>query len=189
MSLKKYSVFVLLILVFSACKDSKREEQLNKWEQSLKQREQQLSLKEADYQSLLHMRDSLLAIKDTTIRQSWPAAVTGAWKNTVICRESNCTDYVIGDQRSETWEFQSDSTGLFVRVFNDKKLVRVYAGQLRDQQIQLRFQTDSTAQRKVVMEVSLDDIKPEVVKGTQVVTGMKDCVAKFSVELVRATKP
>lgn len=186
--IKNATLIILLIIVCSACQNHKREEQLTNWEQALKKREQQLTLKEADYQSLLCMRDSLFASKDTAVVRSWPAAIDGAWKSTVICKESNCNNYVIGDQRTETWEFAADSTGLFVRVLNDKKLVRIYNARFEQQHIQLHFQTDSTAQKKVDMQVALDDIQSDVIKGTQLVTGEKNCTAKFAVELIRPTK-
>jgi hypothetical protein len=181
------TVFFLLAFFFSACQDHKREEQLTRWEQSLKERERQLSLKEADYQSLLQMRDSLVARKDSAVAQIWPAYVNAQWKSTVICEESNCGNYVIGDQRSETWEFQADSAGMFARVLNNKKLVRVYAGRFEHNEIYLHFQTDSAVKKRVTMDVVFDQISQGTIKGTQTITGENNCTAKFSVELARTT--
>lgn len=183
--------FFLLSFFITACKDNnkdkKREEQLNRWEQNLREREQQLSLKEADYKSLLLIRDSLLARKDSVVARVWPASVNGKWKSTILCKESNCDNYVIGDQRSETWEFNADSAGMFTNVLNNTKLVRVYSGRFDANKILLRF-TDSTLRKKVDMQVVLDQIDQNIIKGTEVVFGENNCTAKFSVELTRAAK-
>lgn len=181
----------LLSLVLTACKDNnkvnRQEERINLREQNLREREQQLSLKEAEYKSLLLMRDSLLARRDSVVARVWPAAINGRWKSTILCKESNCSNYVIGDQRSEIWEFNTDSTGMFTQVLNNTKLVRVYSGRFDANEIHLRF-TDSTLQKKVDMQVVLNQIGQDVIKGTEVILGENNCTAKFSVELVRAAK-
>lgn len=184
-------VFFLLSFSFIACnnktKDNKQEERLNHWEQDLRERERQLSLKEADYKSLLLMRDSLLARRDSAVARVWPAAVNGQWNSTILCKESNCNNYVIGDQRSEIWDFKADSAGMFTNVLNNTKLVRIYSGRFNANEIHLRY-TDSTLKKKVDMQVVLDQINQDVIKGTEVILGENNCTAKFSVELSRVAK-
>jgi hypothetical protein len=191
MMLRSLFAFFLLSFLITACKENnkykKQEEQLKRWEQNLREREQQLSLKEADYKSLMMMRDSLLARKDSMVAQVWPAFVNGQWKSTILCKESNCNNYVIGDQRSEMWEFNADSAGMFTRVLNNTKLVRVYSGRFDANKILLHF-TDSTLKKKVDMQVVLDQIDKDMIKGTEVIVGENNCTAKFSVELARAAK-
>ena len=157
-------------------------------------REQEFETKEADYNQLLKMRDSLFALKDkkvlndTLVAKTWPDSLGVQWSSKMVCRESNCSNYVIGDQRSEVWQFSSDSLGIFANVLNNDKLVRVYRADYTDNKIVMHFATDSTAKSKVKMNVVLDDVKKKVIKGTQTITGKDNCNAKFSVELTPSPK-
>ena len=184
------SLFTLFILsaAIAACTDNRREERLARWEQTLRERERQFSLKEADYESLLRMRDSLMARKDTVVPESWPQAVNDRWNSTIICKESDCSDYVIGDQRSDVWEFTTDSAGMFAKVLNNSKLVRVFSGSFANNEIHLRFKTDSAVVTQVDRQVVLNQIEDNVMKGTEIITGKNNCTARFSVELARAPK-
>lgn len=190
--MKKLFLSLITVCVFISC-ENKKELDLQKRENALILREQQLSEKEADYNSLLLMRDSIIAAKkdtiqnDTTIKE-WPKSLRGIWNGKLLCRESNCNNYVIGDQRNEVWQFLSDSTGLYTNVLNNKKLVRVFKAKYEENKILLEFGSDSISKNKVKMNVVLDDIKENVVKGTQTITGQDNCSARFSVELTLPQK-
>lgn len=106
----------------------------------------------------------------------------------MLCRESNCSNYVIGDQRNESWQFISDSTGIYTNVLNAKKLVRVFKAKYIDDKIILEFNSDSISKNRTKMNVVLDDIKNNVIKGTQTITGQDNCIARFSVELTLPQK-
>lgn len=190
MSKKKFLWFPVILLFLQACQN-KNEESLALREEELSQKEQQFALKEADYQSLLKMRDSL----NNTVKQDsvappkvWPPEIAGTWTGKVVCTESNCSDYVIGDQRTDNWVFVSDSTQMAVKIVNNNKIVRIYNSEYTNNEIKMNFKTDSTSVKKVEMNVLLDDITPNKIRGTRTVTSDKNCVAKFSVELVRPSK-
>lgn len=183
---------VLIILfcfgvIFSGCGNNEQEQQLEQRESALLQKEKEFALKDAEYQSLKKMRDSLIALKqDTVEHQQWPPLVAGVWNSRVICTESNCNDYVVGDVRSDQWDFAYDSIRLIARVMNNNnKLVRVYNGTYTDSIIHLSFLTDSLSDKQVVMNVSLPDIAPDKIKGIGTVTVNNKCTAKFSVELIK----
>lgn len=187
-----FSLLLLLSLVISC--DHKKEEELTERERALTAREQEFETKEADYNQLLKMRDSLITLKDkkvlndTLIVKTWPDSLGLQWSSKMICRESNCSNYVIGDQRSEVWQFSSDSLGIFANVLNNDKMVRVYRADYTDNKIVMHFDADSTAKSKVKMNVVLDDVRKKVIKGTQTITGKDNCSAKFSVELTPSLK-
>lgn len=182
-----------LLLLFSCllawgCRSNEKEQQLAQREQALLQKEQEFALKEADYKALVRMRDSLLTQRtDTIILQTWPEELAGMWTSKSVCRESNCSEYVIGDQRSNTWEFVSDSTGLFTRVFNNNKLVRVYSASFDSTSVRLRYRSDSSAAKMSEMAVELTRTPGDLVKGMQTIIIGNACTAKFSVELTRLT--
>ena len=161
-------------------------------ENTLLEREKQFQDKEADYDKLLKMRDSLLSIskvKDTLPKvKEWPENLKVTWNSKMICRESNCSNYVIGDQRSEVWEFVSDSTGMFTNVLSNNEIKRVFAGQYLESKIVLDSAKEASSKNKIKVSVVLDDIKKNIIKGTQTITGQDNCIAKFSVELTPSTK-
>ncbi|WP_439557294.1 hypothetical protein [Dyadobacter sp.] len=189
MTLHRYYIFaVLLALGLSACEDNKKQQELDVREQRISQREREFALKEADYKSLLEMRDSLLANKDTAIILHWPDDIAGIWNAKSICRESNCPEYVIGDQRFNSWEFISDSTGLYTRVMsNDNQLVRVFNARFDSTGIVLNFASDSSATKNMVLNVALARVNQALMKGQQTMNINQACNSKFSLELTRPT--
>jgi len=171
--------------VFYGCRDKIYEQELVKREQALQLREDSFVQKESEYLSLLKMRDSILAVKDSIIKP-WPDSIAGKWNTQLICTESNCNDYVIGDQRAYTWEFNNDSLQLFARALNNKnEIVRIYNAKYSSKGINLSFKTDSTAARPVVMNVELNKFQKDKIKGIHTITIDNSCTAKFSVELTR----
>jgi len=190
--MKQLPLLFILGCIFISC-ESKKEQELLKREKALILREEEFEKKEADYKALLSMRDSIFALKDTVSNDNlliteWPESLKGFKNSKMLCRESDCSQYVIGDQRNETWEFVSDSTGIYTNVINNKKLVRVFKAKYLKDKIMLEFSSDSVSKNRVKMTVVLDDIKENVVKGTQTITGQDNCSARFSVELTTPQK-
>ncbi|MGN7884565.1 hypothetical protein [Dyadobacter sp. 22481] len=189
MALYKYLPGTLVILsLFCGCRNKEKERGLDLREQRILAREKEFATKEADYQSLLRMRDSLLTRRDTAvIIQHWPDDIAGLWNSKSVCRESNCSDYVIGDQRSNTWEFISDSTGLYTRVINNNKVVRVFSAKFDSTSIQLHYASDTSASKNLELTVELTRENKNLIKGMQTAGIDKSCTAKFSIELNRLT--
>lgn len=190
--MKKIPLILFFTCLLISC-ENKKELELQEREQALNLREEKIAEKEADYQSLLTFRDSIYALKDTVKEiaasvKEWPENIQGIWNSKMLCRESNCSKYVIGDQRNETWQFLSDSTGIYTNVLNNKKLTRVFQAKYIEDKILLEFKTDSVTKNSVKMNVVLDDIKNNVIKGTQTITGQDNCTARFSVELTLPQK-
>lgn len=177
-------------LLLCACGDSGREKSLDERERALAEKEQQFALKQQDYESLLRMRDSILAVKNgDSTPTAWPARIHGLWTSKLVCIASQCNEYVIGDQKTnEIWDFTNDSSRTLVAILNNKTLVRVYKGIYDSSTIRLHFTTDSLSKRPVTMNVLLDQISGESIKGTQTITIDTTCTAKFSVELSRIQK-
>ncbi len=116
-------LFVLTIFLSClSCTDPQKEEQLNQRENQLSLKEKEFISKEADYKSLLLMRDSLEHATDTAMVEIVPANIIGKWNGKMICTDSNCSDYVINDQRNDIWEFTSDK----VRIINKSGMIKNY---------------------------------------------------------------
>ncbi len=186
----KNTVFIILTISFFliSCDDKKRENDLVVREKQLLEKEKLFAQKESEYQTLLKMRDSIFTKKDSVKVVLWPAAIAGSWTGKVICTESNCSDYVVGDQRTDTWEFDSDSTQLMTKIINNNNLVRIYSGKFENNEAKLNFKTDSASKKQVEMNILLNDITPNKIRGIRTIAVDNSCTAKFSVELVRTTK-
>lgn len=191
----KTTIAVLLSgLLLAACSNKEREQQLETREQALLEKEKAFALKETEYTALLQLRDSLIAAQkaDTAVNEtvvvSWPPTLAGTWNSSLVCTESNCSDYIIGDRRTDTWELSTDSTQLVAKVTSNNKLVRVYRATYADNIIKLHFKTDSASAKQVDMNVLLDDIGSNKIRGSRTVSVDNKCLAKFSVELTRIPK-
>lgn len=185
----KNTFFILLASSFLlvSCDFKEKEKNLTEREKQLLEKEKIFAKKESEYQSLLKMRDSIFAKKDSVKIAVWPEEISGAWNGKVICIESNCSDYAVGDLRTDIWEFDNDSTQPIAKIINNNNLIRLYSGKFENNEIKLSFKTDSTSKKNVEMSVLLNDISDNKIKGTRTITS-DGCTAKFSVELVRSTK-
>lgn len=183
-----FFIFFVSSLFLISCDHKAKEQNLLDREKQLLEKEKIFANKEFEYQSLIKMRDSIFAKKDSVTIVKWPDEISGSWNGKVICTESNCSDYAVGDQRTDMWDFDSDSTHLTTKIINNNNLVRLYSGKFENNEIKLNFKTDSTAKKKVDMNVLLNDISDNKIKGTRTIIADNGCMAKFSVELVRSTK-
>jgi len=186
------TLFLLLSMpiLLVSCNSSEREKKLDEREKTLTEKENIFALKEADYESLLKLRDSLYAASKDSVAavQKWPSEIAGKWNSKIICTESSCSDYVIGDQRTDIWDFVSDSIQTSVLISNSGNKVRNYSGKYENKEIRMSYKTDSTSKKIVETQILLDNITPEKIRGTRTVTVNNSCMAKFSVELVRPSK-
>ena len=186
MNIFRFLLFSTPLLLLTGCYDQERETRLTQRERSLLVREKQFAMKESEYLSLLKMRDSLLALQDTMSRiVAWPEEISGTWNSKVICIESNCPEYIVGDQRNDTWMFASDSTRMIVKVINNNRLIRVYNSSFNEKAISLTFRTDSLASKHVEMSVLLHDLGQNKIRGVRTLSIDDQCAARFSVELSR----
>ncbi|RED23461.1 hypothetical protein BD847_2514 [Flavobacterium cutihirudinis] len=184
-------LFLTFLFILCSC-SNKKEQELTLRENALLEREKQFENKEAEYDKLLKMRDSLMSVSkviDTLPKvKEWPESLKIKWNSKMICRESNCSNYVIGDQRSEIWEFISDSIGMYTNVISNNQIKRVFNGHYLDSKIVLDSVKETSVKNKIKVSVELDDIKKNIIKGTQTIIGEDNCIAKFSVELTPSTK-
>lgn len=185
-------LLVLIMISFLISCGNKKEQELTERENLLLEREKKFADKEAEYELLLKMKDSMQLthlVKDSVPKaQVWPDTLKTKWNSKMICRESNCSNYVIGDQRTEVWDFVSDSTGMYTNVMNNDQIKRVFKGHYLVNKIVLDSAIETSSKSNMKINVVLDDIKKNVIKGTQTITGQDNCTAKFSVELTPSKK-
>lgn len=181
---KTFIFLFLILLIQLSCTDTTK---LQQRERALAEKEKQFAEREAEYQSLIKMRDSIFSKKDTLIdNKNWPANIAGRWNGKITCKESKCPDYAVGDIRTDTWEFVSDSLQKSVNVYDiSNKLVRTYSARMENNEILLNFKSDSTSAKKVDMNVMLNSFAPKKIQGNRTVSVNNSCTATFAVELTR----
>lgn len=185
----KVLILCYFSLLFVSCNDHIKEKQLDARAKALTEKENMFAQKESEFKLLLRMRDSLYANQKNSVAvPAWPSAILGKWNGKVICTDSKCSDYVLGDQRSDIWEFINDSLKAAVNVYSNNNLIRTYTGKLENNEIRLNFKTDSTSSKYVDMNILLDEISPSIIRGKRTININNKCSAEFSVELIRLSK-
>jgi len=193
MVLQRIVAAALLVISLCSC-TGKKEEQLKAREENLRAREDAFKAKEQDYAELLALRDSirqadsLSSVPGIIPPKVWPDSLAGEWSGKMLCRESSCKNYVIGDQRTEKWLFSNDSLGLIVKVMDNEKLKRQLRAEMTGKTIRLSMATDTTTINRISIEASLDEVRAKLIRGSQSLKGKDDCTAKFSVELTPVKK-
>ena len=183
----KILILCCLSLLLFSCKQNEREKQLDAREKLLSEKENVFSQKEAEFDALLKMRDSLYAKKiDSVIIPAWPDALLGKWNGKVICTESNCSDYVIGDQRTDVWEFSENGKTVLAKVTDRSGNLKVYSGSYSNSELNLQSKEDSTSTRKTEINLIWNNLQANSLKGARKVTANNNCVAKFTLELEKS---
>jgi len=193
--MNKILPFLMLVFFAVSCGNSDREQQLYQREKALQIRIDSFAAKESEYRSLLRMKDSI-AVLDSVKKHNdslnliavkpWADSLAGKWNGRIICTESNCNDYVIGDQRVNTWDFMNDTLRLYANLLNNKnEIVRTYNADFNGEHIVLVHQTDPSVAKSVQIRTLLNTIQKDKLKGTYTIIKENDCIAKFSIELTR----
>lgn len=177
--------YILLFGLILGCNDNQKEQNLLQREQNLSEKETEFKAKEAEYKSLLALRDSLENIGPATpVAQELPVEILGKWNGKMICIESNCADHVVGDQRTDIWEF--NSTGL--KMTNKTGGERSFTANIVGDELKLISDENSNITNRSEIILSLTDLQNGRIKGTRNFIGKDECAAKFSVELEKVKK-
>ncbi|SEH98737.1 hypothetical protein SAMN02927937_02559 [Paenimyroides aquimaris] len=188
-------LFLILISFTISCGNSDREKQLHDRERALQIRIDSFAAKENEYRALLQMKDSIAVLDsikkltdsiNLTAVKPWADSLAGKWNGRLICVESNCNDYVIGDQRVNTWNFANDTLKLYASLLNNKnEIVRTYDAVFNGDDIVLSHKTDPSVAKNVQIRTILNNIQKDKLTGTYTIIKNNDCIAKFSIEFTR----
>ncbi len=184
----KFSAFILfaILIFFFSCNDHEKIAALQLREEKLAEREKEFSLKEADYINLLKIRDSLKNDKDSTNQIAVPEYILGKWNGRMICTESSCPENMIGDQRSDTWEFYENGTDISAKVTNKTGGTRIYTGIYTGVELKLKFRSDSSAAKKTEINIVLKETQNNRMKGIREIIGENNCVSVFAVDMEKS---
>lgn len=183
MKIPLYIVTLSLFFLFS-CTDPEKEAQLQQREQELQQREKLMASQMEELEDLRALRDSLETAQDSVAAlPQVPEFILGKWNGKMICTESNCSEHVIGDQRSDSWYFTADSVKITNKTGGERSFIASYS----DSEIRLMPKKDAIGTGRSEITLQINPENPERLKGSREVAG-KECTAKFSVELEKNKK-
>lgn len=166
-AMRKLPIIVLLIFLCISC-----------------QRKKESGLENS--KNAIVLKDSVLS-NAKSIRK-WEVSLQGLWNSEMLCRKADCGSYVIGDRRNELWEFLKDSVRVYANGLNSKKLLSVFRAIHNGDKIIMESCPDSLSESRLKINVVLDDITDNVIKGTQTITTDDNCASVFDLELTRAKK-
>ena len=140
--MKLFSFLILAgVTLMAGCNDV-REDQIKAKETALSQKEFELILKE----QLLDIRQERLEKAGIDMRLVTGTdtafvnkAITGLWLVEQTCTKTDCDSSVVGDRKSEQWEFFYKDNLLIARAMAKDKLVRYYIGNYNDDIIELAY--------------------------------------------------
>ena len=178
--------FALSFFILNSCDFSKKKAELTEREQKIAQREKEFALKENEYQNLIKMRDSLLSEKDSVETMILPQHFLGKWNGKIICTDSNCPENMIGDIRTDIWEFSENGSVISAKVTNKSGNIRIYNGTYNGSEMRLNFKSDSSAVKKAEIKIVLNDLQESKIKGTRESMGENNCISRFSVDLEKS---
>ena len=184
-----YFSLLVTLLLFAGCDYKEREkalaqkmEELNQKEQQLLLREKNLQLEEDSIKLLIARMDSVSYADSIKVL---PPALTGQWTSKMICTETNCSGSAVGDTQTDTWEIATQDTAVVIRSISKGNINRIYTGNyFNSNKIRVSLLTENIEQEKTTKRtIELNDIKPNKMRGTRVVTQADGCQITYSVEL------
>ncbi|SDD46205.1 hypothetical protein [Niabella drilacis] len=182
---------ILLGLNFCSCGFEERRKQLDEREQALKARETAVMLKE---KALKLLEDSLKlniaridSVSNLPAEQSVPLpdSLAGNWNVTMVCTQTNCSGFAVGDIRKETWLIAGNETTVTVRAMQGDKLIRIYTGTFTGTDLKLSTPESETAQPSASMKVALKVEQRNKLSGQRLITQPDGCETIFKADMDR----
>ena len=100
------------------------------------------------------------------------------------CTETNCPGSAVGDVKTETWEITYQDRSLIAKAFDNKKLVRIYTGNFKENGAVLNYtaegqQSDENSNISVTLQKPVD----KKVNGRREIIGVNQCKIIYDLEL------
>lgn len=182
---------MLLIIIstfFSGCNLRERELNVEKKEEELMQKEQELNLLAKTLQikeEELAKRESGLdstALQDTT--SVYNPALVGLWSVKMTCIETTCTGSAVGDVKNEQWEISYQNNNIIATARDAGKIVRVYSGIFTGNTVELIEDRQSTASQPATkMIVRLRVANDNTLEGQREIVRENGCKIIYALQL------
>lgn len=185
----------LLLFCFYSCGFEERRKQLDEREQALNLREQAVMLKEKEVKikedSLLKFAAKMDSAGHLPVIAGIPLpdSLAGNWNVAMICTQTNCSGFAVGDIRKETWLIAGNGTAVTVRAMQGDKLIRVYTGIFTGNDLKLATPESESAQPSASMKVALKVDQRNKMSGQRLITQADGCETTFKIDLDQSRNP
>ncbi len=189
------STFLLIAAGLSSCGFEERKKALDARETALKEREQNLLVKQ---KMLLQLEDSIklsiaqqdsLTISLKNIGLPLPDSLQGTWNVNMLCTQTNCSGSAVGDTRKESWTFSGgDSTGVYVKAMQGENLVRVYSGIFDGSGFVLSTPNVAGEVNATTMNVKLNINTRDKLSGSRIIQQADGCTITYKIDADRVKK-
>lgn len=187
---KTFFLFLISLFIFSGCNIQEREKKLELKEIQLNQKEIELNLKE---QTLALQEQELNANKiilDSVQNQndyllSLYPDLQGIWNVKMICTETTCPGFAIGDVKIEIWDFSIQNNTLIAAASNTKGiLARIYSGTLKENHLELVSEvTDDQTGQGIKMLIKLRNTSGNTMSGTREIFYANGCYITYTLDI------
>ncbi|WP_300602172.1 hypothetical protein [Niabella sp.] len=187
-------IFLLICCLYS-CGFEERRKQLDEREQALNQREQAVMIKEKEIKLKEDSLKKYAAKVDSASHVPvipgipLPDSLSGNWNVTMVCTQTNCSGFAVGDIRKETWLIAGNGTAVTVRAMQGDKLIRVYTGIFTGSDLKLATPESESAQPSATMKVELKTDQKNKLSGQRLITQADGCETTFKVDLDKSKNP
>jgi hypothetical protein len=190
-------MLALLILIFiglhlSSCNYEQQRKELEQREADLFEREQKLLIREnlltqvEDSLKLILSKSDSLASRLASASLPVPDSLQGMWNVAMMCTQTSCSGFAVGDTRKENWSFENnDSTGVLVRALQGEKLIRVYTGIYDGSGFILSTPYNSEASTTVMNVYLTLDINSNKLTGSRTINQADGCTTTFKLDAER----
>lgn len=183
----RYCLFLCCLFILQSCglnerekklkqalkENARKEQQLLKWEQQLKVRENQLEQAKMTVDSVNGHADSAGVINP---------ALKGKWTVKMTCTETTCEGSALGDSKTEQWVISYKQNTVLVKAYSGPVLTRVYIGSFEDEVLKV---TDENPNTSSAIGVSLSFKSERRMEGKREIQ-QKDCKIIYSLDAERA---
>lgn len=183
---------LLTLILFCSCGFEERRKQLDERERVLNTREQAVMLKEKEIRLMEDSLKRYAAKMDSANRAvtepviPLPDSLAGNWNVTMICTQTNCTGFAVGDIRKETWQVSGNGSTVGVRAMQGNKLIRVYTGSYTGSGLKLSTPETEGPQPSATMQVTLKTDNINKWSGQRLITQPDGCETFFKIDMDRS---
>lgn len=113
----------------------------------------------------------------------------GLWSVTLVCTQSTCENFAVGDTKSEVWNVTTQQNKVFAQVVSARQLTRAYAGSVASNLIYL----NDNNQSRDTTSASVNNIRLKM-NTTNTLEGERElirenCRVVYSVKMQKQQRP
>jgi hypothetical protein len=182
-------ILILFIVssLFAGCDIQERERAVQKKDQELAVKEQQLK----DRELALQKAEAAFALKqqlDSTHADSlfvYQQNIAGTWSTSMTCTETTCSGSAVGDIKKEVWTFLYEQSRIVAKATVDENVARIYTGQVVNNGIEL-VQTiePTTTGSAATIRVRIKKVNDNTMEGEREII-REGCKIVYSLQLTR----